>query len=169
MAVAGLSGHDAAGRTVTLKNPTALHFLIAWSLFESKCFDGFMKLQAIDDFADRLANKESFDVECISVAAAHFHSRYQDQALYDHLIHKKNSPRMVNLLKANLGVLSPSDKVFAVAFTVYRFRNNIFHGNKGVDSWLQFGTQIELCTRAMQVFVSHRESVAPTMKLPQVA
>ena len=39
---------------------------------------------------------------------------------------------------------------------VYRFRNNIFHGNKGVDSWLQYRPQIEKCTNVMQHLITLR-------------
>jgi len=32
-------------------------------------------------------------------------------------------------------------------------RNNIFHGNKGVESWLQFAEQIEMCQGVMQKLI----------------
>lgn len=59
--------------------------------------------------------------------------------------------------------MKPEDMVFFVAFVVYRYRNNMFHGNKGIHSWLQYGEQIRLCTEAMQAFVSHAESMSPTI------
>lgn len=37
-----------------IQDPTALHFLIGWSLFESKCFDGFVKIGKLETFAARL-------------------------------------------------------------------------------------------------------------------
>ena len=152
-----------------LNSKMALHFLIAWSLFESKCFGGSMRMDHLDAFADRLANREAFDLGLVSDAATHFHARYQDKRLYKHLMHQQSSKRMVWLLRSPFAALKPQDTVFLVAVTVYRYRNNMFHGNKHVLTWLQFVEQIELCTRAMQSFVSHAESIAPTMKLSRVA
>jgi hypothetical protein len=53
----GESEHEVA---YLLKDETALRFLIAWSLFEAKCFDGFVKLDGLDAFACRLIS-ESYD------------------------------------------------------------------------------------------------------------
>ncbi len=167
--LAELLGQSEVEVRMLLRDETATQFLIAWALFESKCFGGFMRAEMIDDFSKRLIDKESFDGNRITHTAEHFHSRYQNKALYKNLMHGQKSQRMDELLKKSFALLSAEEKVFLVTLTTYRFRNNMFHGNKGVHSWLGFATQIDLCTNAMQAYVTHAEALAPSMKLPGVA
>ena len=149
-----------------LKDETALHFLIIWSLFESKCFNGFAKADGLEDFSERIVAKESFNATSISEAASYFHKRYQDKRLFKNLMHKQSSPKMKSVLQQSFDSLQPQDMVFLGALTVYRFRNNIFHGNKGVASWLSFRDQIEYCIDIMKAFVTHAESVRPSLRVP---
>lgn len=37
-----------------------------------------------------------------------------------------------------------------MTYIVYRYRNNMFHGNKGLESWLQFEEQIKDCITVMK-------------------
>lgn len=84
-------------------------------------------------------------------------------------MHGQSCIRMDTLIQKQLDSVGPEDKVFIVVLVVYRFRNNMFHGNKGVQSWLQFKEQILLCTEAMQSFVSHVESINPSLQRQDVA
>lgn len=152
-----------------LMDKSALHFLIAWSLFESKCFDGFLKHDQIEQFSERISKSESLGHEWLAEIAQYFHARYQDKKLLRKLMpnkaanNERNFSKMDMLLNKQFESLTPADIVYFVVMIIYRYRNNIFHGNKGVGSWLKFKAQIHLCTQAMQVFVSHAESVKPTM------
>lgn len=112
-----------------LNDQTALHFLIAWSLFESKCFSGFIKIDRIEAFA-RNAVADGFDSGSIRDAATHFHARYQDGDRYRQLMHSQKCPRMDALLQRKVQTFSPEESLFFVTLIVYRFRNNMFHGNK---------------------------------------
>ena len=159
-----------------LGDRTATHFLIVWSIFESKCFCGIANLDKFEAFADRLALSESFDVNQIAEAVAHFHARYQDATHLRHLMHKKTSAAIkqtaakLNILLAKpLIDLLPQEAVYLAVFIVYRFRNNIFHGNKGVTTWLQYTEQIDLCTHTMQAFVSHAEAIESSIKTERAA
>lgn len=147
-----------------LDSKLALRFLIAWSVFESKCFAGFFTKDLTAAFAKRLAASPSFDVARLGETAEHFHKRYQDKTLLHNLMQQPQVARMDGLVKKSLASFQPEDTIFFVATVVYRFRNNIFHGNKGVDTWLNYVEQIERCTSAMQLFVSHEESLKPTLK-----
>ena len=167
--LAALLGQSETEVESLLRSTMALHFLIAWSLFESKCFGGCQSFAKLDEFADRLVNKEAFVAANVSGASEHFHKRYQEASLYKHLMQKQKSPRMDALVKAPFASLPEQDIVFLMAATACRFRNNMFHGNKGVGSWLQYETEIELCTISMRRFVSHAESIAPTMNVPRGA
>ncbi len=145
-----------------VQDPTALHFLITWSLFESKCFAGFVTKIGIEPFAKRL-NDERFDSDLIAPHAAHFHARYQDPDRYRNLMHGQTSNKLDTVIRSPKDQMVAEDLIFLVAFVVYRFRNNMFHGNKRVQSWLGYREQIGLCTDAMQIFISHAEARRPSL------
>lgn len=148
-----------------LSDRTATQFLIAWSILESKCFRGYIRIEELNDYAGRLVLDDSFDVGKISQAVGHFHARYQNETRLRHLLHRRREPKFEAVIARPLAKLEPQETVYLVLFTVYRFRNNIFHGNKGVQTWLQYTEQIDHCTLAMQAFISHAESLTNTMKI----
>jgi hypothetical protein len=84
-------------------------------------------------------------------------------------MHDQQSPRMDDLLKRPFNSLSAEEQVFIAVLTTYRYRNNIFHGNKGVDSWLEYKPQIRRCIDAMKAFVDHAESRVPSLRTPAAA
>lgn len=156
-----------------LRDETALHFLIAWSLFESKCFEGFLKAKYLASFCDTVV-AEGFAPLKIARQLEHFHARYRDRRKLKNLLHDDKTPRDVKAefercLSMETSSLSARDRVFTVVFVIYRFRNNMFHGNKRVGSWLGFREQITHCTEAMQAFVSHSEQIRPTMHIAVAA
>ena len=151
-----------------LTSETATQFLIAWSLFESKCFSGFLKASAIESFGQRVVD-ESFSALEVGEQLDHFHKRYKNKKLLQNLLYTSKTADLVvsrfqRCLDTELVSMSANDRVFFVVFVIYRFRNNVFHGNKGVQSWLAYDRQIRLCTRAMQALVSHAEKVRPTLQ-----
>jgi hypothetical protein len=148
-----------------LEDETALHFLIAWSLFESKCFSGYLRLNDLLSFAEK-AVQEGFAPLKVDGQLEHFHDRYRDKKKLAHLLHDEKKGNKVveefkRCLESQLANLPERDRVFAVLFVIYRFRNNMFHGNKRVESWLMYREQISLCTSAMQEFVAHAQQVKP--------
>ena len=145
-----------------IDDETALQFLIAWSIFEAKCFSGFVKAAQIAGYAKRAS--PSVCQESISDAVAHFHARYQDESLFRHLMHRQDNTRLSGLIGHKLSDLTDEDRVFFLVFVIYRFRNNIFHGNKGVETWLRYREQIQYCIGAMQVLITHAEQAAPSIR-----
>jgi hypothetical protein len=145
-----------------LADRTALRFLIAWSLFESKCFAGFVRIGEIEHFSKRIV-AEGFDTAVTNDALAHFHNRYQCNRRYQHLMHRQACRRMDTMIQRSLDSFTPEDKAFFVTLVAYRFRNNMFHGNKGVASWLKYTDQISLCTSVIGHFVSHAEEARPSL------
>lgn len=151
-----------------LADETAIHFLLSWALFESKCFEGYLKARKLKPFIEKLpAQSEKLD-RTILDAARHFHERYQDNRRLRHLAPEARTPDwMVKELKEMLGVafedLEQRQLRILTVYVVYRFRNNMFHGAKGVDSWLQYTKQIRLCVAAMQSFISYAEEQTSTM------
>lgn len=159
-----------------MDKPIALQFLIAWSLYESKCYKGFLQARNLRRVVDEFT-ETGFEPEGIAVQLHHFHERYRGakgaKAL-ENLVHGKSTPTEVlndfkRCLSCPPGSLAANDQIFVVAFVVYRYRNNMFHGNKGVESWLRFQPQIEHCISAMQAFITHSESVRPTISLAEAA
>lgn len=145
-----------------IEDQLAIRFLIVWSIFEAKCFDGFVKSKDLEKFSNRIV-AEGLDISPIDRHVNYFHVRYQDKQLYSKLMHRDKLPRLEHLLTSQSEDLIPVERVYLVAAVVYRYRNNIFHGNKGVQSWLKFGEQIGRCTEVMQCFVSHAEATRPTI------
>lgn len=156
-----LFGHSELQVRRLLDDRTALEFLVAWSLFESKCFAGYVKAEEIEQYAKRTAL--SVSLAELRDTAAHFHARYQDKTRFANLMHGKKNPRLSALLGRPLEELTSEDKLFLLVFVVFRYRNNIFHGNKGVESWLAYREQIRHCIESMQVLISHAEQTNPTM------
>lgn len=157
--LAEIFGQDESEVGELLSNKIAVKFLIAWSIFEGRCFKQFMKASDIQPFAERLISNEEFDASLICEHAKYFHERYQDEALYKNLIYDMPSDKINLILKLPFDKLNAVQTVQFSTFVVYRFRNNIFHGNKGVHSWLNFATQIEQCVLIMQRLISHAEAV----------
>ena len=153
--LAGYLQQDAVQVEHLLKDSTVTRFLIAWSLFESNCFDGFLKVSTFEKFSEKFVTTPGFSKENFLEAVAHFHIRYyKDSKHYKRLMHGQTSFAMSVILDKKLVELRESDMIFMLVFVVYRFRNNIFHGNKGVASWLEYEEQINWCLTVMQSLIS---------------
>lgn len=151
-----------------LSDQTAIQFLIAWSIFESRCFAGYLKLADIETYAESCATS-GFKTEQVSSHLLHFFQRYQDPNNRGRLWHQQKADRFHALVKRDVGTLSSAEWVYFAICVVYRFRNNIFHGNKGVWSWLQYADQISRCVVLMQAFISHEEAIEPRLRMPSAA
>ena len=138
-----------------LEDKTAVRFLIAWSLLETSCFHGFAMEKKLDEHCRRIVDDEGFNSLLLKPILKHFHTRYQDKQLHANLMHGHKRPDIKPLLDRPVDSLSNFERVFFLVSVVYRYRNNIFHGSKGVESWLRFKPQIEQCTQVMQVLITH--------------
>jgi len=58
-----------------MKDEGAIRFLIAWSIFERRCFDDSANEKEIGALAKRLVTQQEFDPACLSDALAHFYDR----------------------------------------------------------------------------------------------
>jgi hypothetical protein len=142
-----------------LEDQTAIRFLIAWSLLESKCFDGFVKMGKLSHFAKKISEMCNFECLALQEPAKNFHSRYQNKQYYRNLMYKKESMEMREILDKDFDELSRHELTHMLLIIIYRFRNNIFHGNKGVQSWLGYKEQINLCVEVMQSLISAKEII----------
>lgn len=167
--LAGLLGQDVYAAKRLLNDRTALHFLIAWSLFESKCAGGKFEAKSLLDAAF-LPVPNTIEQASIQCLAGTLHVRYQDAQRLSALAPENLTPKnvlekMQTLLNMPVIHLSAPDHSFICAFVASRIRNNMFHGVKGIDDWLRDKSLIENGTEALQLFVSSTERVRPTLDL----
>ena len=151
----------------TLNDETALHFLIAWSLFEARCFGKYVQAKKLRDYAETVTF-QGFSKARLSPQFDHFYNRYSEQprskTQLSNLLQDLEKPTEVgravrNCLAKEKGNFTEADHIFLVCAVIYRFRNNMFHGSKGVQSWLRYKQEIELCTSAMQELILHQEAM----------
>lgn len=142
-----------------LLNQTALQFLVTWSIFEAKCFDGYLTRDKIEEFAQQISESTPFPVTNINFIAAHFHDRYQKKELRRKLLHQDKSKKFSEIIERNFDNISSTELIFLSVFIVYRFRNNIFHGNKHFQKWTNYEKQIDYCIFLMQKLISHSKFI----------
>lgn len=130
-----------------LKDEKATSYLLAWSVFEQEIFEGYMKLSKIKTVAKKFEGYCSqLNIETI---AKKFHNRYQDKTKYSHLVHDQDFDCFRKSIEKTYINMTELDKLAMLFFVVYRYRNNIFHGNKKVLAWTQYTEQIEDCLTFM--------------------
>ena len=150
-----------------LKDKAALHFLVAWSLFEAKCAGGRCG-------AKKLCSPETYPAfsiderQVIAEAAKDFHDRYHDRRRLDMLAPPDDRvatvfSRIESVLAVPATDLSERDRQFLCAFVASRVRNNMFHGTKKLEDWLRDKPLIESATQVLMLFVSAAERQHPTL------
>jgi len=149
-----------------LSQEMAVEFLMSWSLFESRCFEGFMKLHLIEPYVRRTIDQENFDVSVLTDHFTHFHDRYQDPEKRRSLFHQQKSERFGEVVRSTKANATPYDTAFLCTAVAYRFRNNMFHGSKGVRTWLKYREQIDRCSAILQALTSHAESQSRQIAIP---
>lgn len=138
-----------------LEDRSAIYFLMTWSIFETVCFGNFMKYKDVEKLPKKVVERKGFDREVFDASIKHFHCRYQDKELYKNLIFeaKNDNEKVKNILQKDLSQVCDHEAILLLTFVIYRYRNNIFHGNKGVSGWLKFTTEINHCSSCMQNFI----------------
>jgi hypothetical protein len=126
-------------------------FFLVWSIYEAKCFNGFVRIKELKSFVDKI--EKSIDPDNIENEAEYFHKRYQEGKLYKNLIfgNKYDNPECRRIIEKRYADLTIKEKLYLLAFVTYRYRNYIF---KGIQSWLQVKDQIEKCISILQTFIS---------------
>lgn len=134
-----------------LKDELATSFLLIWPIFEQTYFDNFCKKDDIEEFSEKYG--ETF---CYDEMFQHFYSRYQNNDCYRNLVHQQNFPKFKEILNKSPNDITNNEKLLFITFVVYRYRNNIFHGNKGIKSWSKFKQQITYCIEFMTSMIDKR-------------
>ena len=152
----GLKGESEVSKL--LGNQLAIEFLISWSIFEASCFDRFFQLKKIEDLYQELLQNSHYQSKSMRKYVEYFHDRYQNSDRYNHLTYGKKYPDFQNIINKSVSELKTDEEVFLLIFVVFRYRNNIFHGNKGVSSWLLYQEEIKKCCDIMQYFTDMKHS-----------
>lgn len=131
-----------------LHTETATDFLLIWSIFEAKCCEG--ECHQID-----LINKYDYRFKDTKLATSfykkveEFHKRYQNKTKWKNLYYKKENSYFTDIKNKKCAELNETEKYKFGLYIIFRFRNNIFHGNKGIESWLKYDSQIKNCISMM--------------------
>lgn len=130
-----------------LNEEKATTYLLVWSIFEQKVFNGFVKKADLQEKAKELsANYSSLGLDDI---IRKFHKRYQNKDNFRHLKHDEKGKSIEDQLIREFDAITNEEKLHIALYVVYRYRNNIFHGNKGVLSWVHYTEQINDCIIVM--------------------
>lgn len=137
------------------QNNNVTGFLIIWTIFEKDLFNGFAKKGNLLKYATMfsLAYNERLDG-----IFEYFYNRYQDKKNYKRLVQKDTTNDIVQILRRPIIELSKTEKLLFLFYVVYRYRNNIFHGTKGVSSWIKFKIEIEKCIVVMIELIDFHKS-----------
>lgn len=137
-----------------LKDEKATTYLMVWSVFEQNIFDGYMTKDKISNKAKEYSDK--YELLNVDDIVFHFHGRYQDKENFNHLKHGDNNiSKYVEILEKEEENLSSTEKLQLMLYVCFRYRNNIFHGNKGVLSWSKYTPQINNCINFMMALVNN--------------
>lgn len=112
---------------------TIQNFTLLWSFFESTCLNSRAGMPQIRNFVQKL---DSVDLTSLKVEELknYFIGRYMENGessyRYHHLhLDRSNNPKEVEDL-LNDREQSEHDKVIGCLGIIYRYRNNLFHGEK---------------------------------------
>ena len=132
----------------------ASDFLLIWSIFESKIFDGYCTITKVKKYPEN--HFENAHKKKIETIVEYFHKRYQDKVLWKNL-NPKDDPLFTAIKNKEFSDISNSERCSFLVYVIYRYRNNIFHGNKKIDAWLNFEDQIVKCTESMIILMENRK------------
>lgn len=145
-----------------LHNQNVMLFLCVWAIFEptfSK--EKYFHDKDIKKMSERYKYLSDLsEVDCLS---RYFHMRYHDQS--DKLIklayvkdYKCVSENIRRIVEQEYSYLNKNDKIYLLFYVVFRYRNNLFHGNKDITQWEHFETQINYCIQFMIKMIDEKES-----------
>lgn len=136
-----------------LHNQVAVLYLLIWPIMEQRYFSGFLKINQINDAARKLAPFYCKDLKNdLDKIIMKFFDRYRNKNqhyrdLHVDIIMRKEFDEILS--KNRFIYLQPIDKIKLLLFVIYRYRNNIFHGNKDIRKWASFDKQIKDCLIGM--------------------
>lgn len=166
--LAGHLGADASGIEAIFNESNARLFLFIWPVFEKEVFDRSVKLGKIESkTSDYLVSLDISELEDIT---KRFYRRYFNCSYYyNNLINpdeKKYNKIIDGILRKGYNAIEPHEKLYFLFFVTYRYRNNIFHGNKDILNWDNNEEQIRDCITFM-IKIIETNNLIKNSKTPQ--
>lgn len=137
-------------------------FTLLWSYFEDHFFEKNFKLEKIQDFTDQCYMQTEL-VESLDEQWIFFRDRYftNGSCNFYKLFTLDDSLPKGSSLKAYKKVLvaleTNNDVMYAVLVIVYRIRNNLFHGNKPLETLNEQVSLLENAYKALMVIMEKYE------------
>lgn len=140
-----------------LQNQNTVLYLLIWPIMEQRHFSGFFRSNKIDDAAEELQKYYNDELNIdLDKIVERFFKRYN-------IAKDNNNKHFRNLqpdseigieyqeilMKKDYTSLHPKEKIKLLLFVIYRYRNNIFHGNKNIQEWSKYELQINDCLFGM--------------------
>jgi hypothetical protein len=111
-----------------------MHFSLLWSLFEGEVLNGSANVNAIERAVGNWNRAGILTAETFAAEAAYFRMRYYADGDFTyrfhhlHLERSGNPPVVRNVLRGQDA--APESVTAALLIVVFRYRNNLFHGEK---------------------------------------
>ena len=121
------------GELSNAERDAMMHFVFLWSLFEFEALDRHGDVNGLVEVARQWADAEVLTETTFAPQLAYFRDRYcPDGVLSEHFAYLNlrgdERDRVETVLRS--GAVEPAKGAAAVLTIVYRFRNNLFHGEK---------------------------------------
>lgn len=114
------------------------YFVVIWNLFEQKKMNRNASISEVDSFVNTITNIERVNVNEIF---KYFQKRYvlgEDASILFERLNWRNNTRETRAKEetynALRGTLDKKNQIKAILCIVFRLRNNLFHGEKNIDS-----------------------------------
>lgn len=127
------------GKTYSADLEMVGNFLILWSLFENRCCNGNANKASIENVIEKV--EKSFDDEILDEVFNYMRTRYAGAKNFKNLNFRTgggDEKMKTHCEKVFSGEeSSKEDKLKAVLYVIYRYRNNLFHGSKQIPNLQQ--------------------------------
>ena len=145
-----------------LGTESVMLFLCVWTLFESAFSEKhYLHTKDLEILSE--SYKDISDSNEINFLSHYFHRRYHEH--HDRLMklaHKDEyecvSKNIRHIMEQEYNSLCKKDKIYLLFYVVFRYRNNLFHGNKDIIQWECFEEQINYCIQFMIKMIDEKES-----------
>lgn len=131
-------------------------FSIIWNIFETKFFEQDAKQAKIESVADEY--KKKLDLSIYEDTCKFFHNRYKSADFLKGLFTKDEDALFSSIRNTDYDKIDTKDKIYFVLTVAFRFRCNLFHGNKVIDKLNEQIMPIKLITAFLIKFLEFKET-----------
>ena len=138
----------------SISNVDIIHFLLVWSNFETLIFDKYCRQSSIFDLNNSSFNDSLQDD--LGLYELYFIDRYKKDPIKFVTLgpENRNHSQVRNYIyKSNS--CEKCTRLHFLVYIVFRYRNNIFHGNKGSLEWFLYEEPIQKCTEIMLLLLEN--------------